>query len=241
MPLFPDLPSQLSVLEKVKVISTRHQHDYFQGWTRQQLTDSILADHIKPREPITKEDLKRELTRNELIRNRKLSYCIEMAATNNSPTWSTDFIKDIENGTLKSLTQAKDAATVLWKQHSSTYDQSKAVQVPALEANGHNVLKKRHSTETQYQYRKRQMIKKNQTPLDRTPENEETAGIAFSVATSVKYILNLKKDEMKDKLAEKSETVEKLKQSGHGQIRTKTTEDLKLALITCAVYEHLNL
>lgn len=51
MPLFLDLPSQLSALDKVKVITTRHQHNYFQGWTRQHIEDSNLDAHIKPLEP----------------------------------------------------------------------------------------------------------------------------------------------------------------------------------------------
>ena len=63
----------------------------------------------------------------------------------------------------------------------------------------------------------------------------------FSIGSTIKNIMQMKKDEMKIKLTEKADTVEILKESGYGQIKTRTTEDLRLSLINACVYEHLNM
>jgi hypothetical protein len=52
-----------------------------------------------------------------------------------------------------------DAATTLWRQHSPSYDNNRAVQIPSTEP-GHTVRRKRKSSETEYQYRNRIPIQK---------------------------------------------------------------------------------
>jgi hypothetical protein len=58
---------------------------------------------------------------------------------------------------LVSTTRIKDAGTTLWRQHSPSYDNNRAVQIPSTEP-GHTVRRKRKSPETEYQYRKRQAV-----------------------------------------------------------------------------------
>ena len=36
--LFPDLPKQMSVMDRVKIIIQRHKNNYFKNWSTQELT-----------------------------------------------------------------------------------------------------------------------------------------------------------------------------------------------------------
>ncbi|CAG2200750.1 unnamed protein product [Mytilus edulis] len=78
--------------------------------------------------------------------SRNILACLEF----NKKPWATQFLADVSSGTIKSTTEAKDAATILWRQHSSSYDSKRAVQLPSEEA-GHVVKRKRKSTETEYE------------------------------------------------------------------------------------------
>ena len=40
-----------------------------------------------------------------------------------------DFKTQIQSGEIKSITKAKDLASTLWREHSSTYDNKRAVQL----------------------------------------------------------------------------------------------------------------
>jgi len=86
----------------------------------------------------------------------------QILSSDNPPTWATEIYNQITNGQLKSTTRVKDAATTLWRQNSPSYDNKRAVQITSTEP-GHTVRRKRKSSETEYQYRKRRQL--HQTAL----------------------------------------------------------------------------
>jgi hypothetical protein len=76
---------------------------------------------------------------------------------------STKFQSDIHygclsSGAINSTTKAKDQATILWRENSSSYDSKRAIQVPSQQPTGHAVKRKRQDDETEYQYRKRLLV-----------------------------------------------------------------------------------
>ena len=75
--------------------------------------------------------------------------------------------------------------------------------------------------------------------IDDTHADDTAAITAMSIKNSLKYTMSLGKKELKEKLEENKNFVEMLGQ--YGDIRTKTTEDLKLSLMTIAEYHHLNM
>jgi hypothetical protein len=71
---------------------------------------------------------------------------------------SCECTTQIQSGEIKSITKAKDLASTLWCEHSSTYDNKRAVQ-PLVDnpGTGHSIKRTRTDDETQYQYRKRRI------------------------------------------------------------------------------------
>ena len=226
--LFPNFP-------RVNIVLTRHKHNYFKDWTDQQLDEAGMDNITRPLQPITSELYSTNVKKNEVTRNKKLQYCMTMAASDDSPAWATQFLDNLESGVIKSITEAKDQASTLWRQHSTAYDNRRAVQVPSSEPNGHATKRKRRDDESEYQYRKRINTQPEQEP---EISDDPNIAVALSVKSSLKYIMSLKKNELQQKISENKETAELLKKEGH--LPTKTTEDLRLSLMTIAVYEHLN-
>ncbi|VDI46803.1 Hypothetical predicted protein [Mytilus galloprovincialis] len=127
-------------------------------------------------------------------------------------SWASQFLKDISSGTIKSTTKAKDIATILWRQHSNSYDSKRAVQLPSEEA-GHVVKRKRKSTETEYEYRKRRVAEiPSAEEIDDTNADDTAAITAMSIQNSLKYTMSLGKKELKEKLEENKDFVEILGQ-----------------------------
>ena len=69
--------------------------------------------------------------------------------------WAARFRQRLEDGDIKTVTEAKDAAVLLWKTHSGQYDDRRAVHVPSLDGRGHRVKRSRRSDETERDYRQR--------------------------------------------------------------------------------------
>lgn len=196
--LFPNFLKHKSVIERVNIVITRHKHNYFKDWTDQPLDEAGIDNITRPLQPITSELYSTNVKKNEVTRNKKLQYCIAMAASDDSPAWATQFVDDLESGVIKSVTEAKDQASTLWRQHSTAYDGRPEPEI----------------------------------------SDDPNIAVALSVKSSLKYIMSLKKNELQQKISENKETAELLKKEGH--LPTKTTEDLRLSLMTIAVYEHLN-
>jgi hypothetical protein len=136
--------------------------------------------------------------------------------------------------------RVKDAATILWRQHSPSYDNNRAVQIPSTEP-GHTVRRKRKSSETEYQYRKRQVVTSNSTneESNQTIDEDEAAVTAMSIHRSLKFAMSLGKKDLLEKIKQEEDLVQLLQE--HSPLKTKTIEDLRLTLMTVAVYHHLNM
>jgi hypothetical protein len=109
----------------------------------------------------------------------------------------------------------------LWRQHSPSYDNNRAVQIPSTEP-GHTVRRKRKSSETEYQYRKRQAVTSNSTneESNQTVDEDEAAVTAMFIHRSLKFTMSLWKKDLVQLLQE------------HGPLKTKTIEDLRFTLMT---------
>ncbi|KAL3876551.1 hypothetical protein ACJMK2_034392 [Sinanodonta woodiana] len=120
---FPELPHNMSNLDKAKIWVKRHNNNYFINWNQEQLqsVDTLL----RPLTIITPELYKRHMNRSEYCRLVKLKYCMESDAD-----WAKDFrqrlaIKPSEGG-FRSLGEAKLHATELWRTYSELYDAQRA-------------------------------------------------------------------------------------------------------------------
>ncbi|KAK3601911.1 hypothetical protein CHS0354_041850 [Potamilus streckersoni] len=120
---FPELPHNMSNLDKAKIWVKRHNNNYFINWNQEQLqsVDTLL----RPLTIITSELYKRHMNRSEYCRLVKLKYCMESDAD-----WAKDFrqrlaIKPSEGG-FRSLGEAKLHATELWRTYSELYDAQRA-------------------------------------------------------------------------------------------------------------------
>ena len=92
------------------------------------------------------------------------------------------------------------------------------------------------SSETEYQYRKRQAVTSNSTneESNQTVNEDEAAVTVMSIHRSLKFAMFLGKKDL----------LEKIKEEEHSPLKTKTIEDLRLTLMTVAVYHgihHLNM
>ena len=220
--LFPDFPKQMSVLDRVHVIIQRHKNNYFKNWSSQELDDANICHITRPLKEISDNIYKEQNKKNEVTRNKKLQFCIETAESDNAPLWATEFHNQITNGQLKSTTKVKDAATLLWRQHSTNYDSSRAVQVQSTEP-GHTVRRKRKSSETEYQYRKRRAVTVTSDDETHTDDDDSAAVTAMSIHRSLRFAMSLGKKELLEKIKENEDLVQLLKE--HGPLKTKTIED----------------
>ena len=73
----------------------------------------------------------------------------------------------------------------------------RAVQIPSTEP-GHTVRRKRKSSETEYQYRKRQAVTSNSTneESNQTIDEDEAAVTAMSIHRSLKFAMSLGKKDL---------------------------------------------
>lgn len=136
---FPEMPSNMSNLEKAKIWVKRHNNNYFMGWTQEQLQN--LDPIVRPLTIITPELYKRHMNRSEYCRIVKLKYCLESDAD-----WAKDFRRrlgtDSSKGGFRSLGEAKLYATQLWRQYSELYDVHRA---RIGNSNSRSSLEKHHS------------------------------------------------------------------------------------------------
>jgi hypothetical protein len=92
----------------------------------------------------------------------------------------------LSSGAINSTTKAKDQATILWRENSSSYDSKRAVQVPSQQPTGHAVKRKRQDDETEYQYRKRLLANtqdNNEDDIADDPNIETAISIKNSCVT----------------------------------------------------------
>ena len=136
-----------------------------------------------------------------------------------------------------STTKAKDQATILWRENSSSYDSKRAVQVPSQQPTGHAVKRKRQDDETEYQYRKR-LLANTQDNNEDDIADDPNIETAISIKNSLHNIMRMTKQQLQQNISNSQETVDVLRQ--HTVFKNKTIEDLRICLITTAVYEHLN-
>ena len=94
--LFPALPKQMSILDRVNITVARHKNDYFKNWTSQQLYD--IDNITRPIEPVTPEIYSERIKKNEVSRNKKMTHCINMATSENAPNWAKDFLQELSSG-----------------------------------------------------------------------------------------------------------------------------------------------
>jgi hypothetical protein len=78
------------------------------------------------------------------------------------------------------------------KHNTSSYDNNRAVHIPSTEP-GQTVRRKRKSSETEYQYRKRQIVTSNSTNEEskQTIDQDEAAVTAMSIHRSLKFAMSL--------------------------------------------------
>ena len=231
--LFPAFPKQMSILDRVNINVARHKNDYFKNWTSQQLDD--IDNNTRPIEPVTPEIYSERIKKNEVSRNKKLTQCINMATSENAPNWAKDFLQELSSGAINSTTKAKDQATILWRENSSSYDSKRAVQVPSQQPTGHAVKRKRQDDETEYQYRKRLLANTQDNNED---DIADDPNIETAIKNSLHDIMRMTKQQLQQNISNSQETVDVLRQ--HTVFKNKTIEDLRICLITTAVYEHLN-
>ena len=116
--------------------------------------------------------------------------------------------------------RVKDTATTLWCQHSPSYDNKRAVQIMSTEP-GHTVRRKRKSSETEYQYRKRQTVTSNSINegSNQTIDEDEAAVTAMSIHRSLKFAMPQGKKDLLEKIKEEEDLVQLL--------RTRSTKIIK--------------
>jgi ABC-type molybdate transport system substrate-binding protein len=76
-----------------------------------------------------------------------------MATSENAPNWAKDFLQELSSGVINSTTKAKDQATILWREKSSSHDSKRAVQGPSQQPTGQAVKRKRQDDEKEDQDR----------------------------------------------------------------------------------------
>ncbi|CAG2186333.1 unnamed protein product [Mytilus edulis] len=190
----------MSVLDRVHIIVTRHNNNYFMNWSTEQLSldQANICAITRPLKPITDSSYKENIKKNEVTRNKKLAFCMAKGEAHDPEPWATQFVTDVSSGTIRSTTKAKDAATILWRQHSNSYDSKRAVQLPSEEA-GHVVKRKRKSTETEYEYRKRRVAEiPSAKETDDTNADDTAAITTMSIKSFLKYTTSLGKKELKE-------------------------------------------
>ena len=151
-------------------------------------------------------------------------------------TGQKTFYKNCRQGAINSTTKAKDQATILWQENSSSYDSKRAVQVPSQQPTGHAVKRKRQDDETEYQYRKR-LLANTQDNNEDDIADDPNIEAAISIKNSLHNIMRMTK-QLQQNISNSQETVDVLHQ--HTVFKNKTIEDLRICLITTDVYEHLN-
>ena len=81
---------------------------------------------------------------------------------------------------------------------------------------GHTVRRKRKSSETEYQYRKRQTVTSNSINegSNQTIDEDEAAVTAMSIHRSLKFAMSLGKKDLLEKIKEEEDLVQLLQEHG---------------------------
>ena len=108
--------------------------------------------------------------------------------------------------------------------------------MPSQQPTGHAVKRKRQDDETEYQYRKR-LLANTQDNNEDDIADDPNIETAISIKNSLHNIMRMTK-QLQQNISNSQETVDVLRQ--HTVFKNKTIEDLRICLITTAVYEHLN-
>ncbi|CAC5361075.1 unnamed protein product [Mytilus coruscus] len=184
------------------------RHKNYKNWSTEELDQANICFTTRPLTPITESNYKEKIKKNEVSGNKKLAFCVAKGEADDSEPWATQYVADISTGAITCTTRAKDVATILWHQHSNTYNSKRAVQVPFEEAS-HVVKRKTKSTETENQYGKRRVPEMpSEEEINNT--NADDTGAIMSINKSLKYTMGLGKKALKEKIEENKEFVELL-------------------------------
>lgn len=147
--LFSQFPKEYTVMEKVRYTVNRHVNNYYIDWTTEEIGG--LTDFLRPNiTPVTEKLVKEYISRDEKAKNERLAFAFK----GNGPV-QIAFREKLRDGTIKSLTGAKDEAATLWRQHSDNYSSEKAVVSQHPDGRGRLIAKKRTHEESQHEYRLR--------------------------------------------------------------------------------------
>lgn len=134
--IFPKLKLELSLEEKIKIITTRHDNNFL----NQELEDikENFPESVLPTEKVTQANLKEFLTRDSKSKINKLSWVMK-----SKEPFSIEFKNKINNE-FKSIKDAQLAAAKLYSIHCEKYQKNKATSysVDGKKKTSENVMMK---------------------------------------------------------------------------------------------------
>lgn len=139
--LFPKIPINLSLKEKLKIIITRHENDYFKNREIEDLVENF-EEVVRPTVKVTENLLKLFLKRDTKAKLKKLIWVYK----SNEP-FALEFKNKIERNSFNSVADAQDEAAKIYKDNCNEYQQSKetvsslnwAKQVKRKQADDNNI------------------------------------------------------------------------------------------------------
>ncbi len=136
--LFKAHPKTATVAEQIETTVTRHINNYYMN--HQESLDTIHAS-LRPEFIVqSMSELKRYISANEMLRNKKLAWVWK-----SDTPFAADFKAKVNSGLIPTLSEAKTEASRVYREHSDTYQADRATK-----EKGGNVKKTRSGTEQEY-------------------------------------------------------------------------------------------
>ncbi|CAC5411632.1 unnamed protein product [Mytilus coruscus] len=123
------------------------------NWSIAQLNSENIPDSARPiSSPLTQENYRIHIKKNEISKHRRLAYVMDTAATEDAPTWTSDFVENLQKDRCREVLkitkhQNKQCPQTERQMQGSIEDDQRATQdrnTKPIRSNQHNASAYRH-------------------------------------------------------------------------------------------------
>ena len=231
--IFPDLKKvDITVFQIVEAITARHSHNYFEGMSADELErlkqDHQLAEHIMPKHPLSKEEIKENILKNERCINKKLHWLFTRPGE-----IGASFREKLQSKEICNLTEAKKIATEMWRNYSDNCDKYRVTRVASDDGHGFKTKKARVDGESESSYRsglaeKQKLLNANKADTDKV----------LQALAEIKHLHSRLLIEVADPIKFVMEAEDKIKKSVPGYKTPNTIEQARGDMILALYAEY---
>lgn len=226
--LFPKIPLNLTLREKIEIILERHENNYFLNQDLGEIEDYI-TEIVKPNFKVTEELLNKYLTRDSRAKIKKLYW-----VTRNNEDFAYVFNSNIDQNKFASVRDAQIEAAKIYKDNCEFYQKSKAT---VYSENGNKLIKRKRIDCQNNEFNKE--INDDESPDEKLFTKEICFEALKNNYLKISKIFSMNNKELDEKLSEQNESIEFIKKI-EGYIEPTTLNDKLSNFLAVALHKAIN-